>query len=150
LKERSIRVGVLPGLDNASSYGKHRFIIGRELVEIGDRRLLYGVVAHEIAHDVLRHSELTYRWQQYLPLIGEGIPVVEIIGMFGLKAYSRHHEYEADTTATEILEKAGQPRWVMRYALEVLRDKLGSDGGGWFSTHPSSSNRIERLPAVPR
>jgi predicted Zn-dependent protease len=69
-------------------------------------------------------------------------------GGVGVGVYSRSQEAEADAKAIDLLQRAGLPPWSLRYALEFLRDVHGETGGGWFASHPVTSERISSQPAI--
>src|SRR6266850_2438705 len=74
--------------------------------------------------------------------------LVQGAASFGLNAYSRSQESEADQLAVKILRDAGKPEWSLRYALETLQQRSGGSSGGWLSTHPALQERIATQPAV--
>ena len=69
------------------------------------------------------------------------------VGYTALPKYSRNQEYEADTKAVEILRELGhdEPEKEFSEALQALLDKYGNLGGGFFDSHPSTTERIQRL-----
>jgi len=84
-------------------------------------------------------------------IVGAFIPfggvVVQLAAMPALQAYSRSQEADADREATIILDRAGQPRWMLRYALDFLTRLQGEGGGGWLSSHPAREDRLAEQPA---
>src|SRR6266566_10169488 len=139
---------------NAASSGGSRFIVTSGLVETGNRRLLIGVAAHELAHDTLGHVQSACAARTGVNtaanLVGAFIPfgglVVQLAAIPGLQAYSRSQEADADREAIVILERAGQPRWMLRYALDFLTRLQGEGGGGWLSAHPARQDRLADPP----
>ena len=73
-------------------------------------------------------------------------PLAPLAAIPGLQAYSRSQEADADREAIVILERAGQPRWMLRYALDFLTRWQGEGGGGWLSAHPATQDRLADQP----
>jgi Zn-dependent protease with chaperone function len=146
---------------NAAALGNHHFLVTRGAVAQNDRCFLMGLVAHEMAHDILKHPEAIARTSDTASVVslllgtaagafvpGAGYLVSGAAGL-GLKAYSRAQESEADALAVKLLRDAGKPEWALRYALGHLRRQGGADrGGGWLSTHPALAERIEAQPPL--
>jgi len=61
------------------------------------------------------------------------------------RAYGRTEEYEADRHGVELLQRLGRPKEVMIETLTWLMQAAGPSGSGFFSTHPATGDRIERL-----
>lgn len=116
-----------------------------------------GVMAHELSHVALRHGTAqATKAQKYA--VGAGIagilgsilggPTVGQlaqlpIGVYFLK-YSREYETEADLLGARIMANAGyDPRDLANMFRTIERQ--GGGGGGWFSDHPSPSNRYARI-----
>jgi Zn-dependent protease with chaperone function len=141
---------------NAASAGAHHFAVTRGVVESGNPCLIWGIAAHEIAHDVLGHSSERVIASTALGVLatiaGFFVPgagyAVQGAGYLGLSAYGRSQEAEADARAAELLAKAGRPRWLLRYALEFITEVYGDRGGSWLDSHPATSERIEAQPAI--
>jgi predicted Zn-dependent protease len=116
---------------------------------------LISVVEHEIAHADLGHVQ----HQQLLQTgLGIGISLLDqlfpgssaltpIAGQFMQSAYSRNEELEADAHGVTILRRAGYD------GKKIVGDTLGwlskqdggSGGGGFFSTHPATGDRIQAV-----
>jgi predicted Zn-dependent protease len=114
---------------------------------------LRGILAHEIAHDDLGHVA---RAQILGVGLNVGVIVLEQIipgssvitpalGTLAARAYSRSEELAADRHAVEILERAGYSKDVMMDALAWVMRSSPGDGGGFLSTHPATTDRIEAL-----
>ncbi len=143
---------------NAASLGAGRFIFWESLADL-PIWALDAIVAHEIAHDLLRHSKKVREMQDLANF------VAEVIALFGhsnikeektikgwvnlavLPKYSRTQEMEADTKSLEILSLAGyeNPRLVMYRTFEILLAKYGDSGGNFFDSHPSTRERMNNL-----
>jgi predicted Zn-dependent protease len=130
-----------------------------------DETSLAIVVGHEVAHAIAHHgaermsqnaafgvtmdvattamSDLPAEQRDlYLELAGAGAAVGVLL------PYSRSHESEADELGLYLAAAAGyDPR-----AAIGLWERMGAQGGQappeWFSTHPSSGTRIQRLTAA--
>ncbi len=145
---------------NAGALGNHHFYVTSATVALKDRCFLAGLVAHELAHDILKHAEWSATTSDVTSLVtmvlgvaaGMFVPgadfVVQEAAGLGLNAYSRSQESDADALAVKILGAAGKPAWSLRYTLERLRQRSGRDGGGWLSTHPAITERIASQPPM--
>ena len=121
-----------------------------------------GVMAHELAHVLLRHgtanaSKAQNPWLQIGQLAGQigGAVVGGTAGMaiaqgagFGLGTlllkYSRDFEKQADLLGAQIMAKAGyDPRALGRMFETIEKESRSSGGGGpqWMSSHPNPGNR---------
>jgi predicted Zn-dependent protease len=149
-----VKVGVVDDPHvNAGSAGGGAFIVTTGLLSKADDEKLLGVLAHEVAHDDLRHVAK----QQALGTgINLGVLVLSqvfpgsealtpIAGELLARGYSRREELEADRHAVELLRRLGQPKGVMINTLAWLIQTEGESRGGFFSTHPATGDRIEEL-----
>ncbi len=150
-----VRVGVLAddGI-NAASAGGGEFYVTRGLLTRANDEQLAAVLAHEIAHDDLGHVAKAQALgagvqigaailDQIFPGVGQIAPVA---GTLITRAYSRQEELEADRHGVEILQRAGLPKEAMERTLVWLESQTGgSSGGGFFSTHPGTDERIAAL-----
>ncbi len=122
---------------------------------------LAGVLAHEMAHVLRRHSlqNLVSKvglWVVISTVVGDGGALAAILAessqmVLGQK-FSRDVERDADEVAWQILMEAGVDPRGLREFFELLlaeeRAMMGGLGAGalnWLSTHPSTEERIERL-----
>ncbi len=151
---------------NAVSAPGGFIFVSRGLLEgIADEDELSAVLAHEISHVTQQHGIRSIsqdRMQGVLEaaglLVGSvscnvvlqqaalvfGATVDEIVDNLLEKGYSREFEFEADRGATMLLVKAGLGTEGLKGVFLVLQS-TESGAGGWFSTHPSSSERQEVL-----
>ena len=143
--------------------------VNRGLVELAETEdELAGVLAHEIAHVVARHSTRAMSKQLLLTAVAMGASLAvsrkserwgDIIAtaggagvlMAGLK-YSRNDEYQADRLGAEIMQAAGYSPHGLATFFEKLQGKSagrGASRGARFlalvSTHPPTGERIARL-----
>lgn len=116
---------------------------------------LAGVLAHEITHVTLRHgtNQASKAMLAQMPLqilgnrLGGGLVgnLAQLGLSFGLNSlflkYSRSAETQADVGAVQLMRRAGyNPNGLVSFM-----QTLGNRGGGFFSDHPSPSNRIGRI-----
>jgi len=123
---------------------------------------LAGVLAHGMAHAVLRHgtarASKAYLGKAGLSalggLVGKPNPTARIInavGGFGMNAafltFGRSEEYEADALGAELMAKAGYDPVAMATMFATLRREQGRNPGlkRFFSSHPSSADRESRI-----
>ncbi len=143
--------------------------VNRGLVELAESEdELAGVLAHEIAHVVARHSTRAMSKQLLLTAVAMGASLAvsrkserwgDIIAtaggagvlMAGLK-YSRNDEYQADRLGAEIMQAAGYSPHGLATFFEKLQGEStgrGASRGARFlalvSTHPPTGERIARL-----
>ncbi len=153
-----VRIGILDTGDiNAANAGGGQFYVTRGLLEGANDEELQGVLAHEVAHADLGHvakqkalgtgvSIGTIILDQIIPGSGLITPYVADLGV--MKPYSRKEEYEADAHGVEILNRAGKNgKQVMDDTLKWLLQATGPSGG-FFATHPGTSDRIQRIEAM--
>ena len=121
-----------------------------------------GVMAHELAHVLLRHgtanvSKAQNPWLQLGQIAGVvgGAVVGGAAGsaiaqstQFGLGTlmlrYSRDYEKQADLLGAQIMARAGyDPRALARMFETIERESRSSGGSGpqWMSSHPNPGNR---------
>jgi len=114
---------------------------------------LAGVLAHELAHDDLRHvakaQALGTGITIGMVLLDQVIPgsgaVAAIPGKLLMNRYTQSEEYAADRHGTDLLQKAGLSPTIMADTLTWLMQTEGGSSGGFFSTHPATNDRIEAL-----
>jgi predicted Zn-dependent protease len=140
---------------NAANAGGGQFYVTTGLMEKANDRQLAGVLAHEVAHDDLGHVAKQQALQTGL---GIGVVILDqvfpgsravtpIAGTLVARGYSRNEEYAADRHGVTILGRAGDadPRGTMLGTLTWLTQTEGAGGGGWFSTHPGTEDRIDAI-----
>jgi Zn-dependent protease with chaperone function len=143
---------------NAASFGSGRFLVWDGVADLPDS-MVTAIFAHEVAHDMLRHSkkaqdvkDLTDFFGDVLSVFGQGDVGTEKtlkrwVGYTAVPKYSRDQEFEADAKAVEILRAMGhrEPEKELADALQLLLGKYGNLGGGFFGSHPSTADRVQRL-----
>ncbi len=149
-----VRVAVIEDPQiNAGSAGSGQFIVTTGLLQRANDDQLLGILAHEAAHDDLGHvakaqtlgaglRAATFLLDQILPGSGQFTPIA---GTLVARAYGRSEEYEADRHGVELLRRLGRQKEIMIDTLSWLMQSSGPSGGGFFSTHPGTGDRIDRL-----
>jgi Zn-dependent protease with chaperone function len=152
-----VKVGIMDDPHvNAASGGGGEFYVTTGLLQKADDLRLAGVLAHELAHDDLGHvasaQALGVGLNIGMVLLDRLIPgsgtLTPIAGGLIARAYSRSEEYAADRHGAAILTRAGYPGQTMLATLTWLAQTEGTDGGGFFATHPATADRIEALRDV--
>ncbi len=150
-----------PKMVNAfATPGGHVFVFSGLLLAAQDEAEVAGVMAHEIGHLAARHPARRLVWaygaQTVAALaIGEDPALLQqiaaqLVGGGVLAANSRGAEDEADALAITYLHRAGwDPRGIVRF-FRRIREMEGEVPAflGWLSTHPTPTDRIERLRNV--
>jgi Zn-dependent protease with chaperone function len=160
LQPSEVRIGVIDSPDiNAANAGNGEFYITTGLLQRANDEQLRGVLAHEVAHEDLGHVGKTQALgtglqigtiilDQIIPGSGAVTPLIADLGV--LRPYSRKEEYSADVHGAEILKRSGfNGKQVMAETLTWLIESTGGGGGGFFSTHPGTEDRIERIRDLP-
>ena len=120
-----------------------------------------GVMAHELAHVVLRHGTLQASKAQKFQLgaiagqvigsliggnkgqiIAQGSQIG--LGTYFLK-YGREYEREADLLGAQIMARAGYNPRQMANMFRTIQQQGGSRGPEWLSSHPNPANRYEAI-----
>jgi predicted Zn-dependent protease len=152
-----IRVSILDNSEiNAASGGDGQYYVTRALLSQANDEELRGVLAHEIAHEDLGHPA---RAQMVGAGVGMGIALLEqffpgssalapLAGSLITNNYTRPMELEADRHAVTLLERAGYSKQTMIDTLSWLARQNGDSGGGFLSSHPATSERIQALRTV--
>lgn len=118
-----------------------------------DDDALAGVLAHEITHVEAQHGlhALYQSLTLYVViamLAGDTGPILEDILLEGNAllslAGSREAEYEADAGAVALTRAAGYDPMGLVRLFEIFGDEIG-EGGGYASSHPGTSERIEAV-----
>jgi len=149
-----VKVGILdePTI-NAANAGNGEFYVTTGLLQKANDDQLLAIMAHEVAHDDLGHVAKAQALgtglgigavilDQIIPGAGRVAPIA---GALIQRKYSRNEEYEADRHGVELLKRVGRNKDVMINTLTWLMSTEGEGGGGFFSTHPETGDRIEVL-----
>lgn len=119
-------------------------------------RIVEPIVAHEVAHEVLRHwgarRKLSLSITAGFAVLGVVFPGVGLVDLLVnpliVRAYGRDQELAADARAVQILTAMGYetPRRTLAIALTAVDRVNGSSTDSTlFSTHPSLAGRLEAL-----
>jgi Zn-dependent protease with chaperone function len=120
-----------------------------------------GVMAHELAHVILRHGTAQATRGQG-PQIGAvagqilgailggrtGAVVAqgsELVAGGVLMKYSREFEREADLFGAQLMARAGYNPRQMATMFETIQRQSGSRGPEWLSSHPDPGNRAQAI-----
>jgi len=154
LPTNQVKVGIMddPHI-NAASAGGGEFYVTRGLLDKANDQQLAGVLAHELAHDDLKHvakaQALGTGLNIGMVILDQIVPgsgaLTPIAGQLLMNKYSQSEEYAADRHGMEILQKAGMSPDIMPATLAWLMQTEGGSGGGFFSNHPATGDRIEAL-----
>ena len=151
---KQVKVGVLDDPQiNAANAGEGEFYVTTGLLQKANNDQLTAVLAHEIAHEDLGHVAKAKRLSTGLGIgmviLDQIIPgsgnLTPIAGALVTRAYSRKEEYAADRHGAELLERTGRSKQLMIDTLTWLLQTAGSDSGGFFATHPATTDRIDAL-----
>ena len=154
-----VKIGILadPSI-NAANAGNGEFYVTRGLLDRANDEQLQAVLAHEMAHNDLGHVAKAQRLEAGINLgseiLEQVIPKAAIItpiaGTLITRKYSRTEELEADKHAVTLLRRVGSSKEALQNTLVWLQQTSGGgDGGGWLSTHPATSDRIQALRQMP-
>ncbi|HKY27044.1 MAG TPA: M48 family metalloprotease [Pyrinomonadaceae bacterium] len=119
-----------------------------------------GVMAHEISHVALRHGTAqATKGQKYgllAGILGIGGAILggpagaaaqiasQGVGVYFLK-FSREYEREADILGAQIMARSGYDPRDLAAMFQTIERQGGGSSGGWFSSHPSPSDRYARI-----
>ncbi len=154
-----VTVGILsdPSV-NAANAGGGEFYVTRGLLNRATDEQLRAIMAHEFAHNDLGHVAKAQRLQAGVELgaaiLEQVIPnsaiITPIAGTLITRAHSRSEELEADRHAVTLLRRVGSSKEALTNTLTWLAQiSGGGTGGGWFATHPGTSDRIQALRQMP-
>lgn len=147
---------------NAASLGDGRFLVWEGVADLPVEQI-DAILAHEVAHDRLRHSRKYAELRDLTDFLASVAAVVtgssvsteerlqESLGVVSTSHYSRSQEAAADELAVEVLADLGyeDPGATLAATLCALLRVQGDAGGGWFDSHPATSERVRRLGAGP-
>ena len=157
VKQKEINAFALPG-------GPIYVNIGT--IQAGSEAELAGVMGHEIAHVVMRHStrQASRQAKASIPLaILSGVLGASVGGWAGSLAqmgisigaggvftkYSRDAETEADMVGAQIIYDAGYNPNAMVTFFQKLKEQQGGGGGPSFlASHPDPGNRAKNVGSI--
>ena len=122
-----------------------------------------GVMAHELAHVLLRHGTANATKQQGFQIgaiagaiagavIGGNLgQIVSQGSQFGLGTwlmkYSREYEKQADIVGAQIMARAGYDPRDLAHMFETIQKEGGGGGPEFLSDHPNPGNRTQYINA---
>lgn len=129
--------------------------------------MIAAILAHEVGHVAAKHGlqsikksrlvdafliigqEATRRYgpQELAQLtsIFEGV-LADIVEKLIERGYDRKYEYEADKLAVKVSANTGyNPNGLVDFLQTMVDDSAGQSGKGWFKTHPSPKDRMDRV-----
>ena len=136
--------------------------VNRGMIEAaGGEGEVAGVMAHELAHVLLRHGTANATKAQGFQIgalagaiagavIGGGWgEVISQGSQFGLGTwlmkYSREYERQADIVGVQIMARAGYDPRDLAHMFETIQKQGGSGGPEWLSSHPNPGNRTQYI-----
>lgn len=108
-------------------------------IDVLTRDELRSVMFHEVAHAVLRHSDLSL--QYYLSIYDKGRQLTQE----EIKTFRHKIELDADTYSTILLYQYGY-----RSEIPKALEKFNSDNNKESITHPSNKSRAENIRNLQR
>jgi len=136
--------------------------VNRGMIEAaGTEGEVAGVMAHELAHVLLRHGTANATKAQGFQIgalagaiagavIGGGWgQVVSQGSQFGLGTwlmkYSREYERQADLIGVQIMARAGYDPRDLAHMFETIQKQGGNGGPEWLNSHPNPGNRTQYI-----
>ncbi|MBC7492706.1 MAG: M48 family metalloprotease [Novosphingobium sp.] len=126
-------------------------VVGQDVLRLAKSPAeVAGLMAHELAHVRLQHTEQMLAASLPLALLPRGMFSVLSTGL--ATSYSRGMEREADTVAMKTMSQAGvDPRQLAVLLKHIEEDKRIRRGRrdanvpSWLSTHPLTADRVEAI-----
>ncbi len=138
--------------------------VNRGMIEAASQEAeVAGVMAHELAHVLLRHGTANATKAQGFQIgalagaiagavIGGGLgEVISQGSQFGLGTYflkySREYEKQADLLGAQIMARAGYDPRALARMFEIIQKQGGGSPPQWLSSHPNPGNRTQYINA---
>jgi predicted Zn-dependent protease len=142
--------------------GGQIFITRALLSKLQRKSRLAGVLAHEVAHVVARHSAEQMAKQRFAqgltgaaviastdpgdPRTYKNAAVAAMVGQLVNLKFTRDHEIEADALGVRLMVESGYDPRALIDVMKVLAEAGGGRGGpDFFKTHPNPENRIGNI-----
>ncbi len=131
-----------------------------------DEEMLASILAHEIGHVSAKHGLASIKKSRLLDafkILGKEAAtrygskeLAELTGIFENvlgdiveslveRGYDRKYEYEADNKAVKFASGTGyDPNGLTRFLTTMVGEGSGASAKGWFKTHPSAADRLEK------
>jgi predicted Zn-dependent protease len=150
-----------------SAPGGFIFITKGLLQRCKDEEMIAAILAHEVGHVAAKHGlqsikksrlvdafaiigkEATQRYgsQELVQLTSIFEDVLsDIVEKLIERGYDRKYEYEADKSGVKVSANTGyNPNGLLDFLQTMVDDSAGQSGNGWFKTHPSAKDRMDRV-----
>jgi predicted Zn-dependent protease len=150
-----------------SAPGGFIFITKGLLQRCKDEEMIAAILAHEVGHVAAKHGlqsikksrlvdafaiigkEATQRYgsQELVQLTSIFEDVLsDIVEKLIERGYDRKYEYEADKLGVKVSANTGyNPNGLLDFLQTMVDDSTGQSGKGWFKTHPSAKDRMDRV-----
>lgn len=136
--------------------GGQVFITYALLSKLQTEGQLAGVLGHEVGHVVARHGAQRIAKQQLTEgLTGavlvasgsaDGARMAQMVGQMVNMSYGREDELQSDALGVRFMAQAGYDPRAMIGVQQILADSSGGEAPPeFFSTHPSTGNRIQTI-----
>jgi predicted Zn-dependent protease len=143
------------------------FITKGLLKRCKDEEMIAAILAHEVGHVAAKHGlqsikksrlvdaftligqEATQRYgpQELAQLtsIFEDV-LADVVEKLIERGYDRKYEYEADKLGVKVSASTGyNPNGLVDFLQTMVDDSSGQSDKGWFKTHPSAKDRMDRV-----
>jgi predicted Zn-dependent protease len=138
--------------------------VNRGMIEAASQEAeVAGVMAHELAHVLLRHGTANATKAQGFQIgalagaiagavVGGNLgQVISQGSQFGLGTwlmkYSREYEKQADLVGAQIMARAGYDPRALARMFETIQKQGGNGAPQWLSSHPNPGNRTQYINA---
>lgn len=146
------------------------FVTRGLLRRCANEEMLAAVLAHEVGHVAAKHGLQSIKKSRLidafkvigqkaaerygpeelsqLTAIFEGA-LGDVVDTLVLRGYDRKYEYEADALAVKFAAAAGfAPQGLPDFLKVLIGAGATGQGKGWFKTHPSAADRLDRVNSV--
>ena len=144
-----------PNINAFAGPGGYVFVHTGLLMKARSTAEVVAVMAHEISHITLRHVSQAVARQQQAAILGAGIAAASDSSVLGQVAgtglsvynlrYDRQAEADADRNGVLLMRHAGYDPHAMVTIFQLLGSEGGGRSGGFFSSHPGTTNRIAEI-----
>jgi predicted Zn-dependent protease len=158
-----------PEVNALAAPGGFVFITRGLVRRCSNEEMLAAVLAHEVGHVAAKHGLQSIKKSRLidafkvigqqaaerygpeqlsqLTTIFEGA-LGDVVDTLIIRGYDRKYEYEADGLAVKYVAATGySPQGLPDFLQTMVGDHGAEQGKGWFKTHPSAGDRIDRVKA---